>query len=75
MIATISLLLDQLGLGRYGAIANAVECGALCVVAVIVVRSARRPTVVALPPTVVADVIAEAEAAVARSTDSHRATA
>jgi len=65
MTATISLLLDQLGLGRYGAIANVFECMALCAVAVVIVRSSRRPTATTLPPVMVAAVIAEAEAVVA----------
>jgi len=65
--ATISLILDQLGLGRYGAIANALEFTVLCAVAVVVFRSARRPTVATLPPMLVSEVIAEAEAAVSAS--------
>jgi len=73
--ATISLLLDQLGLGRYGAIANALECAVLCAVAVVAVRSARRPAVATLPPTLVSQVIAEAEAAVSSSPDRHHTKA
>jgi len=75
MTATISLLLDQLGLGRYGTIANAFECVALCAVAVVIVRSSGRPTSTTPPPTAVAAVIAEAEAVIAPVPDPQHAGA